>query len=411
MAVRAVVVVLLMACTSVPGDLADDPAATPAVTPAPSATPEPGGELSGRRADLEALVEAYEWTHPSPPARLRDRVQALAARADDLSSDEFLVEVSRLTAGRDRDGHTGVFPLGQPDLGIWPLQLYEFDDGWRVIRARPPYRELVGGKVTAIGGRPVAQVKRMTTPLVSRDNAATVRGRLPQYVIVPAVLRGLGLEASLTVDGRRVVPQPISTEAYATWADIFYPLVCPRLRAPDVPDWAVRRSGDAVVARFGLVSSLSDDLGIDEFADRVRRLARKTSGPVVIDVRDNPGGDNGTYRALLSAVVEIARRDPRRLRLVFGRCTFSAATNFAAEVMAETDAVSFGEPMGGSPNMWGDADEFTLPESGIVLHVATVKWELGGRDWRPMIKPDVAVPLRWSDYRGGKDQALRAARR
>jgi hypothetical protein len=254
-----------------------------------------GTAVTGRRADLLAVVEAYDAYHPVPPSDLDERVARLAPRVEEMTPDEFLVAVSRLTAGRDRDGHTGVFPLAQPDLEVWPLQLYAFDDGWRVIRARPPYRHLVGARVTAVGGRSMDEVTRMVAPLVSRDNSATVRGRLPQYLVVPSLLRGLGLRPSLTVGGQQVVPEPISTESYAAWNGLFYPLVCPRLRPPSSPDWTITRSDRGIVARYGLVSRFDGDRTIDAFAARLRRLSRSTEGPIVIDVRDNPGGDNGTY--------------------------------------------------------------------------------------------------------------------
>ena len=412
MRLRPIALVLLLilvgGCTS----RSEEPTATPDPA-APTAVVEPpsdtGTAVTGRRADLLAVVEAYDAYHPVPPSDLDERVARLAPRVEEMTPDEFLVAVSRLTAGRDRDGHTGVFPLAQPDLEVWPLQLYAFDDGWRVIRARPPYRHLVGARVTAVGGRSMDEVTRMVAPLVSRDNSATVRGRLPQYLVVPSLLRGLGLRPSLTVGGQQVVPEPISTESYAAWNGLFYPLVCPRLRPPSSPDWTITRSDRGIVARYGLVSRFDDDRTIDAFAARLRRLSRSTEGPIVIDVRDNPGGDNGTYPPLLSALQDVADRRPGRLRVVFGRCTFSAATNFVAELLATTDAVSIGEPMGGAPNMWGDATEVALAHSGIALHVATIEWELGGPDKRPMIKPDVATPVTWADHRLGIDRALRTA--
>lgn len=404
----AVVLLVLLtgACTSTSEE-------TPAGSKSPSAATLPSGsaptDVSGRRADLQAVAAAYESSHPVPPPELRERIERLAPTVDAMTPDEFLVAVSRLTAGRDRDGHTGVFPLAQPELEMWPLQLYSFDDGWRVVRARPPYRHLVGKRVTAVGGRPMDEVVRMVTPLVSRDNSATVRGRLPQYLVVPALLRGLGLSPSLTVAGRKVAPEPISTEAYATWNDLFYPLVCPRLRPPSSPDWAIMRTKRGVVARYGLVTSAVGDQTITTFAARLRRLSRTTDGPIVLDVRDNPGGENGTYPPLLRALQDVAARHPGRLRLVFGRCTFSAATNLVAELLATTDAVSFGEPMGGAPNMWGDADEVTLPDSAVTVHVATVEWELGGPDKRSTIRPDVPTALTWADHRRGIDRALQKA--
>ncbi len=65
--------------------------------------------------------------------------------------------------------------------------------------------------------------------------------------------------------------------------------------------------------------------------------------------------------------------------------------------------------MGGSPNAWGDAEDVTLPWSGLSISVATF-FELGTTpdDERLTIEPDVAVPLAFDDWRAGRDPALAA---
>jgi hypothetical protein len=106
----------------------------------------------------------------------------------------------------------------------------------------------------------------------------------------------------------------------------------------------------------------------------------------VVDLRSNPGGENGSYPPLLAALQQVARERPGTLRLLVGRSTFSAATSFVMEVLATTDAVVVGEAMGGSPNLRGDADLHRLP-SGPRVHVATRWWEMGGRDDRVTLEP------------------------
>lgn len=201
-----------------------------------------------RAADLAALTETLA-AHPEPPA-IGTEVAELRRRAGEIDDDRWLVELMRLTAGRDRDGHTGVFPLAQPGLELWPLQLYDFADGWRVVAALPPYDELVGGRVDAVGDVPVEQAVEALADLVPRDNDQTVRARVAQLLVAPAVLRGTGLRESITVDGTQVVPDAVPAAAFAEWSDAFYPLVVPRL--PPVPDPAlsVARRGDTVVLTY-----------------------------------------------------------------------------------------------------------------------------------------------------------------
>ena len=86
-----------------------------------------------------------------------------------------------------------------------------------------------------------------------------------------------------------------------------------------------------------------------ELAERLLALARRAQvRRVVVDVRLNHGGDNTTYRPLLEV---LERPDVgRKLVVLIGRGTFSAAGNFAADVDQWTKARFVGEPTGGAPN-------------------------------------------------------------
>lgn len=385
-------------------------AGTPEATapPTPVATPAASPDVDGQRQrDLDELVDAYA-AHPQPP-QLDDALDELRSRLGVLSDDEYLVELMRLTAGRDRDGHTGVFPLAQSGLDLWPLRLYAFEEGWRVLDATPEHQGLVGGRITRIGGHPVEEVEALVSPLVSRDNAASLRARVAQYLVVPAVLRGVGVEPVLEVDGRTVDVPAIPSHDYAAWTGLTYPLICPALHDPEAPVWGIEEHPDAVVARYRRVLATSDGQHIRAYADELdEAVTRVDPSVVVVDLRGNPGGDTGTYRSLLQVVQRIAEERPGALRLLIDRCTFSAATNFVVEVLASTDAVTVGETMGGAPAMWGDAREHGLP-SGIVVHVATRAWQLGDRGLPDALAPDVAVATRWSDVEDGVDAPLDTA--
>lgn len=91
------------------------------------------------------------------------------------------------------------------------------------------------------------------------------------------------------------------------------------------------------------------------------------------------------------------------------RITFSAAANFAAELVAAAEHVwVVGEPSGGSPNQYGDQSEIRLPYSGIGLASATT-WVEVVPDQDLAVVPDTAVPLPAADYFAGRDPALHRA--
>ncbi|MBY5162755.1 hypothetical protein [Salsipaludibacter albus] len=361
--------------------------------------------VAARRADLATVTELFETRHVAP----LDLGPELPDDAELAAMDEpaFLATVMDATAGRARDGHSGVFPLAQPDMQLWPLQLYPFADGWRVVAALPGHDDLVGREVTAIGGREPDATADLVAPLVPRDNDASLRGRLPQYLVVPEVLAGVGLAPTLELDGQDVALDPVPARDYATHFDLFDPLVCPGLPS-EVPTWDVRTVDDAVVVRWGRVVFRLDGRSHREFVDEVATTIESADpARVVLDLRDNPGGELPANAPLVDLLQDVTADDPDALRILVGRCTFSAAALMAAELRTTTDARLLGETMGGAPGLWADARLHRLPESGIQVHVATGAY--GDMDRPAATVVDREVPVRWDDHAAGRDPTLAAA--
>ena len=68
----------------------------------------------------------------------------------------------------------------------------------------------------------------------------------------------------------------------------------------------------------------------DPTAQRVLKAAKsKKLRAVVVDVRNNGGGDNRTYKPLLNVLIHVAKT--KRVIVLISRTTFSAAENFITE--------------------------------------------------------------------------------
>ena len=74
-----------------------------------------------------------------------------------------------------------------------PIQLYVFSDGLFVVEAAADYRHLIGSRVVRIGRRTADEAAEILDPLISRDNRMTVRSKLPSFLIVPRLLKGVGI--------------------------------------------------------------------------------------------------------------------------------------------------------------------------------------------------------------------------
>ena len=156
---------------------------------------------------------------------------AVKAKAATLSDDQALVELVRLAAmpsWNGRDGHSGIFPF-IPGSGThqYPVRWWRFSDGLVITAARAPYEDLVGSRVEAINGRPIAEVLDLVEPLVPRDNPSNLLAYSTIYLRASELLAGLGvIEAAgptaftlVGRDGARrdVTIEPISAEDDGAW--------------------------------------------------------------------------------------------------------------------------------------------------------------------------------------------------
>lgn len=420
------------------GLLAAGCSAAPSVSTAVDASPSMASEatqlttpapIEAARAELDRALDRLESIHPEPfhaveRATFVAAMDALKSDLPGLSPDEAAVELMRAWAllAQERDGHQFALPLDDDLDPILPIRVYEFADGVFVTDAMAPHQDLVGGRVVAIGSTPIDEVLARLEPLVPRDGPATLPAFRPLFLLHVTVLRGLGIAPEgavpLTVEGadglREVELEPVTSAEFREWAGwLPFTGLPPRdgLRPtqPAEANLTVELLGDSVVyARYRQVQRIdSEALGrLDELA------AQPSVNRVIVDIRQNPGGNNNTYPPLVSVLAGIAAERPGRLVLLTDRVTFSAASNFATVVERETDATFMGEPMGGGLNFWNDVDWISLPDFVLPMRVAisTRYWQKSTPDDpRLSIEPDTALPVTSSDYFGGRDPVLEAA--
>jgi hypothetical protein len=385
--------------------------------------------------DVRELGKSIETIHPDPfrsvsRQRFQAEVNALARRAPSISRNELLVGILRVIALLGpRNGHTGLFP-GDPahtrSLSLYPVRLYQFADGMYVVDAED--RSLVRSRVVAIEGTPVERVLQLVKPLTPHDNASNLLGLAPHFLLTAEVLDGLGVtdgaeSAAFTFerpDGQRVdveltaIPGPLYATAFADPHHGHNPSSLPHAARPlylsgsAKPMWARKvASGRAVYVGYNSVVAPS--------AGFVRSLERLVRGPavrrVVVDVRLNGGGDNTTYGPLITLFDSPAVDRPRKLYVLIGRATFSAAANFAAELDRDTRATFVGEPTGGGVETYGDTFPVLLPTVGWYIYIAARYHERmrSAKDKRLAIAPDVRVDVTSKQYFAGVDPVLARA--
>ena len=239
------------------------------------------------------------------------------------------------------------------------------------------------------------------------------------HLVCAEVLHGLGLAPTFTFEtpqGRRdVAPAPIAAGQYAAEFPYFWQAPAPPAGVAR-PLW-VRYRGTAqavTTMQKGRVVYVAYTQTTDsgDLSQRILRLARKKPfRRLVVDIRQNGGGNNQKYWPLLHAIKSKVVNRHTRPALLTGRTTFSAAGDFAADVERFTRARIVGEPPGGSPSQWGDFTE-----------VGTPARRPRGGSWRPSTcragvpathaprsAPAVLVEASSADWLAGRDPALATA--
>ena len=171
------------------------------------------------RAEAEQLAAEIVTIHPrgAEIAAAPDFIaakSALLAEAADTELPRYAMALGRLFHAAN-DGHTASIPLyGEaPEFKLrYPLKLKRFDDGLYVVAAKGEAAPLLGGRVTAIGGRKIDALLRDFVGVQASGNRAWPANWTPVGMTVPGFLIGLGAAPDLDAavrfevafaDGRR----------------------------------------------------------------------------------------------------------------------------------------------------------------------------------------------------------------
>ena len=424
------IILLLTACTPSTETPPLPTQAPPSPTEIPVRTQE---NLDAWNEDLDFFMTRLRDIHPDPFYRVSEEeyVQAidkLKAELSTMTDEQIIVELTRIVAFID--GHSSVSTLGEPvNFHHYPIRLYLFSDGLFIVGAQKPFDGLIGGQIIQIGNAPVADALEAVAPLIPHDNPMGIQLGSPSWLMRPEVLLALGLIDSMDnpqivvelPDGTQqtINPMPITFAEYRAWArgdgfgngPVFglpeHPEPLYLSRASSEAFWITYlEDTDTLYIQYNRVQS-----GIGKLVREIQEiLDQQDVERVILDLRLNPGGNNTTYAPfldLLSTDPEINR--PGRFFTILGRQTFSAAANFATELENNTYTIFVGEPMGGSPNLYGDVVPITLPNSKIQISISARYWPKSTpEDTRVWIAPDIPAPLSSEDFFNNVDPAMEA---
>lgn len=393
-----------------------------------AARPQP--KAAAWQADLRQLATELPKRHANLFARMSreafERAGAsLAKRLPELQGHEVAVELARLVA-MVGDGHTEL-SLTQPALGFrrYPLGLYVFGDELYAVSAASEHAEVVGNRLLRIGDTSIEAAYALVRPLISHDNEMEFRHSGPEYLSHAEILHALRIiaepgEARWTfaneAGGERTVTiAPVDRASLRTdgWRNVTeaagnrLPL-CRRRRAERY--WYEYLPKSRTL--YFKYDACSDQDGRPSLSSFIQELFEYVDAHeidrLVVDLRDNPGGNFHKSRPLIDALRKRPKLSQKgRLFAVTGRRTFSAGMMTALLLQKEVQAILVGETSRGRPNGSNNMERLKLPNSGIIVDYTDKLHEpapeLGDSPYLPV---DLSVSVSFEDYKSGRDPVL-----
>lgn len=388
----------------------------------------------------------------SPAARARAVAELERARAklDSLSDQEITAALARAAALSD-NAHTRAYLLR--NRGYWrryPVRIWRFADGWRVVAARDGAEGLVGGRLTHVAGVPVDRAARSVRPLFAgiegwADYMATYSLTSPDALIGVGLLKGDGATDFTVATSRgpltlRVQPSPFQPRggpeeswwflspahpATAGWRHVLAERPLSVALAGAATPYRFLRCADGVAyLQYNRSADAPEGESVRAFGERV--MADITAAPprrLLVDLRFNTGGDLGKARPLMEALAAspLATGDGR-LQVLVGPTTFSAGITAAAWLRDKARAPLVGEHPGDVPDFWAEGGNVVLPNSGVHMHYADGLHQYSAVPLPPGAKEHIALGIdvrdlapdrratwSWADYLAGRDAVAEAA--
>lgn len=376
-------------------------------------------QVDAWRADLAHLVDQLPRRHIRAFSVVEESVwraeaKQLDARLGDLKDDAaFEFELMKLVA-RLGDSHTTISTkhLGGDDH--YPLGIYWFSDGPRIIKTPREHREFLGWKLEGIDKASMAEVRRKLGAVQVFDNEARVRSGVPRLITWPKLLYLAGLSASADSATFQLERGGETRELELKPGGFG---VFPARRTPGRTMTTARQGSKWFWTKFFPAEGLlyvqynrcrtSGQWNVTKLATQLaRRMATGEVKTFVFDVQYNGGGSSIIADMMFA---QLARHEPFRSRknlfCIVGRQTFSSAILNAMTLKSRYGAQLIGEATGGSPNHFGELRTFELPNSRLTVRYST-KYFARGKPGAKTIEPDHAAEMSYADFIAGRDRTL-----
>jgi hypothetical protein len=368
------------------------------------------------RADLRYLAEELPKRHANAfflisRATFDSEVAALDRRIETANSDEIFVGLQQIVKSIG-DGHTGM-GTAPPDRRGMPIKFAKFGNEFRVSGVGDGLDEALGARLVKIGGIPIQEVWERVLTMTSQGELMELRREDALiYLSRGYALHGLRIipdrnHATYSLEDDFGHPFDVDVQGLAPGESgrmkSGYSDAALRFQRADQPFWC-----QALDEQHAVYCAWHGYQKLEDNAKAMFTLIDQSHpSKLIIDMRDNGGGDNTVGEAQIVKPIA-ARRDLNakgHLYVLIGPTTFSAAMNNAAQLQDDTHAITVGETIGEKPNSYQEPRQFRLPNSHLVVRASTLYYTFR-KSGENAVHPNKEIIPTWDDVKSGRDPVL-----
>ncbi len=331
---------------------------------------------------------------------------------DSLQDYEIYFKLQQLTASFNV-AHLTTYPSMNMKLHFLPFYTYIFPDGVYIVAADQNNSWLLGKKINGIGAAAIQTVEDSLKKIISHENDYWFEDQAPQALSCVEILKYFGFADSLSVvhlniEGSGDVTVASSENAISSYTSGI-------LDGKSLPLYQQNQSsyywytfisqGNALYIKYNKCANASD-LSFNSFTNNIKDyLASHQVDKVIVDLRNNGGGNSMIINPLLSYLQGSSFNQTGKLFVVTNRGTFSSALLNSISFKQGTNCILVGEPTGGKPNSYGEVLTFALPNSGITVQYCTKYFKMMNNDPVSLF-PDYDIEISEQDFVNCKDPVL-----
>lgn len=311
------------------------------------------------------------------------------------------------------DSHTSLADFPPNTFHWYPLALFWFGNELRVLRTTSTYNRALGGKVVRIGNSNIADAVVKVNRFIAKDNEYWGKYVGANYLVSAEVLFTAGILSSLDkgqwtfedTEGKQfsVDMNVISKDDKGVW--LLAAKETPLFRQKAAEQFWFTTLNDSKTLYVNM-RGYPETEAYKQTADALLKLIDSFKPKrLVIDVRQNTGGDLKKGRYLLAGLKKRNVFNKQGIYVVIGRATSSAAMVNAIDFRSELNAVLVGEPTGGKPNSYSENEFFFLPNSNLKVSYSTKYYKFQESDTSALM-PDKLIEPSWESYKSGGDNVM-----